>query len=248
MKRKALIISYPGVVGSENYCEGVYVDAERYKEYLTSPLGGAWHESEVAHLDKPSIGSLRKEIDALKQYDYTMVFFSGHGYYSKRTESTILELNSSEMIDSLELRHGSTKRTIIIDACRQVYREPIFEALAKAFRFAESTANFQSCRKFYEVLIDKCSSGIVVGYACGINETAGESASRGGYYSSSLVERADQWSESNQFDLSAHYYHQSIIEIHNAAALRVHKLSGDTQHPDIEKPRSTPYFPFAIMA
>lgn len=248
MKRKALIISYPGKVGADNYCNGVYVDANRYKEFLTSPLGGAWYESEVKYLDTPSRDSVLSEIDALKQYDYTMVFFSGHGYYSRRSESTILEINNNEVIDSMDFRRGSTKRSIIVDACRQVYEEPVFEAARKAMKFAEARANFDSCRRYYETLIDKCSSGVVVGYACGVDETAGESSSRGGYYSSSLVKTSEEWSESGHFDLSSHYYHQSIVKVHNSAALKVNSLSGGTQHPEIDKPRSEPYFPFAIMA
>ena len=39
MKKKILIISNPGAVGAENYCEGVKKDVENYKKYFTSPEG-----------------------------------------------------------------------------------------------------------------------------------------------------------------------------------------------------------------
>ena len=40
MTRKALIISNPGEIGAENYCEGVLKDVENFKNYLQSPKGG----------------------------------------------------------------------------------------------------------------------------------------------------------------------------------------------------------------
>ena len=36
MKKKILIISNPGAVGAENYCEGVKKDVENYKKYLNT--------------------------------------------------------------------------------------------------------------------------------------------------------------------------------------------------------------------
>ena len=42
MTRKALIISNPGELGAENYCEGVKKDVANYKNFLMSAAGGGW--------------------------------------------------------------------------------------------------------------------------------------------------------------------------------------------------------------
>lgn len=250
MKRKGLIISNPGEIGAENYCEGVKVDVSNYKRFLTSPLGGAWFDSEIVHLDRPSCADTRAEISSLANLDYTFIAFSGHGYVSSRLNTTILELRKGEELDSLELRSNASKRTILLDCCRKV----IIEEVLKAAFFAESARTIpkldrSECRKYFDKVIEDCAKGIIVGYSCAKNETAGDSQSRGGYYSSSIMQSAIDWYETtNNVNLSDKYYCHSIVKAHENAVPRVRQLSGGTQNPEVEKPRSEPYFPFAIMA
>ncbi|MCL6478972.1 MAG: hypothetical protein K6T65_11240, partial [Peptococcaceae bacterium] len=104
------------------------------------------------------------------------------------------------------------------------------------------------CRRYYEKRLEQCPNGIVVGYACSKNETAGDSQSRGGYYSYSLLNSAMNWQKTNNIDLSSKWESFSIVAAHNASLSLVSRLSGGTQNPEIEKPKSEPYFPFAIMA
>ena len=107
MDRKALIISNPGEVGEENYCDGVSVDVANYINYLTSPLGGAWYRSEIIHLDRPTSTEVDKQIKLLKGCDYAFIAFCGHGYYSFELKSTILILRKHIELDSLSLRSGA---------------------------------------------------------------------------------------------------------------------------------------------
>lgn len=247
--RKALLISNPGEVGEERYCNGVYVDVKNYVDFLTSPLGGLWFQSEIEHLDRPTSQQLRQKISSIPYQAYTMIIFCGHGYFSPRARSTILELRRNEEIDSLDLRSNSSKRAILLDCCRRVHYEQVLErAMKAAICFAEPQLNSTMCREYYDKCIDKCGNGIVVGHACQIGESAGENASIGGYYSSSLVNSADNWRNDTKPDLSKYYYTRSIVNIHNDASTLVARLSGGTQSPNIEKPRSEPYFPFAVMA
>jgi hypothetical protein len=246
--RRALLISNPGEQGAQNYCKGVFVDIQNYKNYFTSALGGAWLGSEIVTLDKPSGKQVDDEIKKMSVYDYTAILFAGHGYYSTRSMSTILELRENEEYDEMRLRTAATKRTIILDCCRKVYPEKIYEdvALKAMAKVAKRALSPEECRKYFDKAIEQCSKDIIVGHSCSINETSGESETYGGYYASSMVIAAKNWYEQTNFD-PIHCYPYSVVEAHNSAVPLVVRLRGGTQNPKIDKSRSGPYFPFAIV-
>jgi hypothetical protein len=246
--RRALMISNPGEQGAQNYCKGVFVDIQNYKNYFTSALGGAWLASEIVTLDRPSGKQVDDEITKMSAYDYTTILFSGHGYYSQRSMSTILELRKDVEYDEMRLRTAATKRTIILDCCRKVYPETIYEqiALRAMAKVAKRAPSLEQCRRYFDLAIQRCSNDIIVGHSCSINETSGESETYGGYYASSLLIAAKNWYEQGTFD-PKHYYPYSVVEAHNSAVPLVGRLRGGTQNPKIDKSRSEPYFPFAIV-
>jgi hypothetical protein len=249
MIRNALIVSNPGELGAQNYCEGVKVDVQNYISFLKSPLGGGWLEEEITHLSRPSCNDLDSYISKLAIYDYSFIAFCGHGFHSAQRGSTMLELKKGHEFDSLSLRNNANKRTIILDCCRKVERDLIAEsAVIAKFAEAREALSFAECRRYFEVQVDKCANGIVVGYACSKNETAGDSQSNGGYYSHSLMKSATSWHEKDKTDLTKQYSYHTIVSAHNIAVPIVKQLSGGNQNPEIDKPRSEPYFPFAIIA
>jgi Caspase domain len=248
MNRQALIISYPGEIGSKGYCPGVLVDVVRYKTYLMNSLGGAWKDSEIDHLPSPTTAQVKRSIDQMKALEYTIIVFTGHGYHSSDLDSTMIELNKTEFLDSNELRKDSTKRTIILDCCRKVHKELIEEELKKvAFANEKASIDRNECRKYFDDKISKCSNGIIVAHSCAKDEVSGDSPSSGGYYSSSLLKACELWIPKG-LDLTNNYRTLSVVEGHDLAIPRVRQLSGGTQNPEIEKPRSEPHFPFAIWA
>jgi hypothetical protein len=253
MKRKALIISNPGEKETdEHYCRGVFVDVANYKRFLTSPLGGAWEISEIAELHRPTSKQVETEVSKLSAYDYTMILFTGHGYFSQRSESTILELKKNEEFDSDDLKKNTTKRTIILDCCRVVVEDLIVgkmveDVLAKAIK---QPLNAAECRRYFDETLAKCSNGPIVGYSCSKNEKSRDSSSDGGYYASGLLRAASNWRDQKDghIDLSKQYLPFSVVEAHDAAVPLTVRRSGGAQTPNIDKARSGPYFPFAIMA
>jgi len=248
MNRKALLISNAGELGADNYCDGVKVDIENYVNFLTSPLGGGWYSHEIETLDRPSVSALKNNLSEIEKADYAFIVFCGHGYYSSARNSTILQLCKNEEIDSIELRSNTTKRTIILDCCREIVKDIITERVIAKFAEAKRDLNFSECRRYFNEAINKCSSSLIVGYACSKDETAGDSASIGGYYSYSILKSAEEWRKNNNVDISKKWSQLNIVHAHNSAIDSVRSLSGNTQNPEIDKPRSKPYFPFAIMA
>jgi len=249
VSRSALIITNPGEVGSEGYCEGVNKDAQLYRSFLLSPVGGAWRSSELSTLKQPSRQEVRDAVSAIAGADYSLVAFCGHGYYSASKDSTILELRKGIELDSVELRQGATKRTIVLDCCRKVHRPmALDEAMRKSIAKADAVVDPKESRKYYDKSIADCSDGIVVLFGCSIGETAGDDAQRGGFYSYNLVESTRDWARDNDVDTATDYSVCSVVRAHAKALPRVTQLSGGTQTPTIQKPRSEPYFPFGIVA
>ena len=211
-------------------------------------MGGLWGQTEIKHLPRPSKSEVREAISQTRNIDYTLVFFCGHGYYSDVHDSTILELRKNQEIDSIELRSSSPRQTIILDCCRQIVRgilleDSVFEAIAKSDRY-----NPYDCKKYYNQGIIDCPVGKVVVHSCAIGETAGDDENRGGYYSYNLLRECRKWADGLDIDTSTKYKTRSIVLSHEEAKSKVHKLSDKKQNPQIEKPRTGKYFPFAIVA
>jgi hypothetical protein len=258
--RRALIIGNPGENGAENYCKGVLKDIENYKSFLLSPQGGAWRMEEIITLERPSRQDVLLVLSSIKNFDYTYVVFSGHGYIQQRTysHSTMLELGRGEEIDADELKQGANKRTIVLDCCREVYdifgnKIALNEMALGAETRAFSTRNLdpEQCRFYYNKEIDSCSRGIVVQHSCSPGETSGDNDLYGGYYISSVLESASSWAQNliSSRD-KGYYYKYTVVKSHIEATPKTQNKAGrknKTQTAYIEKPRSDPYFPFAIV-
>jgi hypothetical protein len=250
LKRNALIISNPGEANAENYCEGVKRDVENFTSFLLSPNGGMWRASEIEKMDRPTKAAVRAKIATLKDSEYLQLIFCGHGYHSVSRDSTIVELRKGEEIDSVEFRGLAKKQTLILDCCRQ--RHPdiptvMMDSMMKAAR-SRPLINPAECRRLFNKKITDCSSGLVVLHSCDEDETAGDDSKRGGYYSSSLLRASKEWASEEEVDTSRQFQALSIVGAHRRAVPLVHTLSGGEQNPQIEKPRSDPYFPFCIVA
>ncbi len=246
MKRKAVLIGGPGKPGSEGYLLGVKKDLNNYSTFLCSELGGAWERDEISILLSPSKSAVQTAIEGLKQADYSVALFSGHGCYRTYYSSTFVELQTGIEMNANDLKVGAKKHTLILDCCRVSVSGMITEVLAKADRAAPSL-NRPWCRQYFEKLLDQCPQGLAVLYACAKNETAGDISSQGGRYSVSLLNTARDWLNYTKVDVRTGSDSLSVVHAHEHAAEVVRKSSGDHQNPEIEKPRSTPYFPFAVL-
>jgi Caspase domain len=194
MDRKALLIGCPG---KQNYLPGVARDLANYDRFLRSPLGGAWYSSEIISLDDPPASTVRAAIQNLKSADYSFVLFSGHGYVTSNRRSTIVGLRDDKEMDSDELRTGAAKHTLLLDCCRQVAKPMLAEdALAKMDSMtAARSLSTSACRRYYDQAISECPSALIVAHSCDIDEVANDDPTRGGYYSYSLIDVAEDWAE-----------------------------------------------------
>ena len=121
MTRKMLIISNPGEIGEENYCEGVNKDVKNYIQFFTSALGGGWYESEIIHLERPYPSMVNAALQTMHTTDYSMVIFCGHGYSYEG--ETIIELRKGFDYKTSSFRGSAGKRTVVLDCCRVIAQE-----------------------------------------------------------------------------------------------------------------------------
>lgn len=250
--RRALLISNPGETGAENYCKGVYVDIKNYQQLLTSPVGGAWEAGEIKHLDRPSVHDVRTWIGIFSGYDYVLVMFTGHGWYSSTDRDRILELRRDERIASLELIQGAKKRTVILDCCQKVHPESIQEKLARSVLIANAslgrTPDARTCRELFSERVRTAPEGIVKLTSCAIGEVSTDDDNRGGRYNGSLIECTEDWAGTQAKNLLSYGTAVfSVVAAHECAAAKTRRLSADKQNPTIEKPRTEPYFPMAVF-
>lgn len=249
VSRKALIIGAP-----DEKIPGVNIDINNLRNFFKSPIGGFWHDSEITTLISPSTNDIRRQAELLRFNDYSLIFFAGHGHYSIEKKQTILQINSRETFDSLELRIGAAKHSLIIDCCRKPESERRLLKAAMESMSLDSARTQQpdpaQCRFYFDKAIDNCENGLVVMNSCSIGETAGESSSEGGYYTSSLIDSANEWAKKKlrTIDLAKDFDILSTQECHNFAATQVKILSGARQNPTFESPRSENKFPFAVIA
>ena len=257
MKRKVLIIINPGEdEKADNYCKGVFVDADNYKSYFMTPYGGNWKEPEIAILDRPTKANVKLELDKMSLLDFSIVIFCGHGFYSSISKSNILELNSMEHIDSVDLKRGADKRIIILDCCRKIHAEYINEAvIEKAKTFSETMGglllNPLECEKYYNKTIMECEGQIIICNGADIDEFADDDSSKGGLYSSNLLKFSREYvgKKLETIDLKSKYKCESIVAVQNGVSPLVAVASGNKQHPQIQKPRSAQkYLPFIVIA
>lgn len=237
IRKHALIFGYQGESGDENFCTGVPLDLENYKNYLMSPHGGCWEEDEINCCLNVKKESLLQAIEYINtDIDYSVVIFSGHGQFNSLYGETELELNSQETILVSELYTGCMRELYIFDCCRVPSQIPIQESVIKSFSFSEE--NFSNYEKIYyknlfDDLLQKSVSGRVEIYACSKGETSTDLSHRGGLFSVNFLNQA-----TGDEDLSVYktFYNAKLYLEQNKAK----------QHPEICKPRSGKTFPFYI--
>lgn len=242
MIRKMLIISNPGELGADNYCEGVNQDVTRYREFFMSAAGGSWESYEIQMLNQPYPSQVDVALRELASANYSMVIFCGHGY-SRRDGTTIVELRKGCDYDSRNFNRGALKHSVILDCCRVVWETAIEEAQSRfdLHEFAERSISREIARARFDNALAQCQNGLVILYACDTNESAEDDSRNGGVYSHALRSTAVSWSKSQTGEKTA-----SIVAMHDVATRKVRSLTDDRQNPQIVKPRTVPYFPFVV--
>lgn len=236
IKKKALILGYPGIPGDENYCAGVLKDVNNYKDYFMSFHGGCWEASEIDSCIDVSKESLLKVVSRVGQTcDYSILVFSGHGQFNSNYGETEIEINDSEIVLEHELYTGCERQLIILDCCRKPSPILIQDSFRKSFSRGEESFNvFDSLyyrKKFESQLNDSLKDRIKI-YSCSVGQYSADNSENGGVFSYSFLKNASGNTDLSIFQLFTKT--KNFLE------------NKETQIPVIEKPKGGKTFPFYI--
>ena len=175
-KRKLLLLCNPGREEDGNYVPAVISVLERYKNYFTSAVGGAWISSDQEELNEiieepdgyddegEQTWLFMKIAEICRHADYSIIVFVGHG--GAHDNMDYVELSKGKVIPiSSFLAPGpfgaNTKRTVIIDSCRTLIgAEPQKLILEQRSFSADGMLERDLCREYYNRQIQDCEPHI----------------------------------------------------------------------------------------
>ena len=249
MKRKALLIS-------PNFQDlpGVKADIDAWHSFLTSPMGGAWSESEICDTSKIiTEGLLTWDIlqplvqDAFTA-DYIFIAFSGHGGTYSQIEDkyglpvTYIYLNDRECVPEYNFvpKEYGKRCTILLDCCRTLDRNiPIIKTASVIHESALLLAKAMARKCFDEELV-KCEFGLTRIYSTLLGHAAADIPS----FTRCMIEGAKaQLIQSTVPD-------QVILNLKEAVDIAKKDLitNHEMQLPVYNAGRRRYHFPFAIIS
>lgn len=190
VKRCAILIGNDRWGG--DYLGGVSKDMDNMKQFLLSPYGGAWSNTEIFDFVKPiSHDSILQIINkATREYEYLFIYFSGHGELS-RYGDPLFVLPGGEEISLSEIKQQSLSRPVLMisDSCQGIpnYADGgILTESRKLFSSTNAVKEFKARRDF-----DKCLRDLPPMFTYATAVSPGQYASdssNGGLYSYKLLE------------------------------------------------------------
>ena len=245
MRRKAIIIGSPQLNGQPKLL-GVEQDMILYPKFLQSNAGGAWHSTEIISLLQPK----RAEVESVlkEEADYAFIVFAGHGYHHAQENLTFVCLNDNDEMSENELIASAPKQTIVIDACRELWSDPIYEGQEKVSKaldtFQRSQTYRNECRALFDQQISSAPGGRSIIYSCSVSESAGDTR-QGGYFSYRFIAESTSWAETYSNQSQGARYISDIPDSFNLALARIKKERG-LQTPQLLNGRRRTSFPFAV--
>ena len=245
MNRYAVLVETSSLRGHDDL-PGAKADVESYRKWLKSDFGGAWEDSEIRMLSKPTKSALQRAIQLAGIHDYGVITFSGHGHHvkGKGIDETRLCINDNEEISVYDLNPQCSYSLIVADACRMV---SILNAEARARAFAMALQESQRrlkpnrarCRALFDTALSKAEKGPIFFYSCGLNEAASDVPS----FSVRLVEVAQKWAESIEEE-------RGLLPSDRAfrAAAEAITLRNRHQNPESYSGRRMRHFPWGVVA
>jgi len=230
LSRRALILLSP-----DEAIPGVVVDGENWTSHLHSPAGGTWRSGEVQVATNPSKLKLQTLVEWLNGADYTFIAFSGHGSARSETE-TVLDINDNDTLSAKHLITRAARQTLVLDCCRKLPKRAVTESLTKRMMAMDSYKDPELARRLFDSRLAACDPFRVQLNACAVDQTAGESDSHGGYYTSALIRTAQATPSGSIL---------SVREGH-LIAKRIVSERQPSQTPTGEYPRSGLTFPLGI--
>ncbi|MGB8194059.1 MAG: caspase family protein [Chitinophagaceae bacterium] len=229
--RAAILIGAPS--HGQNFLYGVEKDKKNVARYLQSSQGGGWNSNEIFI---PEMSITQADFAQLQrvQVDYSIVYFSGHGFVTETGEQMLVFQNGAASVRSL-INH-SPRQLIIIDACR-TYTGARISGPEISDGYA-SFDGFSEARELFDKYILNSPPGITIVYATQ-RGTAAIDHPIGGYFTTALLNAS--------VSQRAEYRHQAVTvdSLIKPIRSRLQHL-GNNQIPEVCKVAGNLQVPFAL--
>ena len=230
--RKAIVIGCPGRDG--NFLRGVKHDLQLMSRFLQSNKGGAWEKNEIVLLNNPTISEV-KYVTQSTNVDYSMVYFSGHGYTDKNSNNRMIVLRDGSIPD-WQLLNQSPRQLVLVDACRNYLAPglsgvPAFEDAIDHFEGSPAYELFSEC-------IAMSPYGSLIVHATQEGKYSYDSP-RGGCFTQALMHISTRMKTDSDYSPCSI---QSILP----HVPKVLKVMGNTQAPTITYSSGNLKVPFAF--
>lgn len=253
MKRYAIIIESGNVKGQDDL-PGARLDLRNWVRFLKSELGGAWEESEIWPVNKPTSAEVRTKLQEHAD-DYIFVAFSGHG--EQRGDMVYVCLNDSEQNVS-ETIFTPNLGTVVLDCCRgsdngrsgRIVEAKAMDSSTATFSLMNSCSvqdglrRIKRCNRrtlFLNAIKNNPFSKVVRMYSCSKGQGAEEDPNAGGLYTSMLIGEAKSWGKS--IHSCNHDKIYTTLDAHNSVVSELKKI-GSQQLPEYQPVWQE--YPFAI--
>jgi hypothetical protein len=188
MTRKVFLIK--GFAKNDTETAKLVEYLSKYKEFFKDNSGGAYREEEILTFDQPDLKELQEKIIAEK-LDYMIAVFLGHGADQEATQ--LFQLNGSEIILAGQVEFSASKQLVLMESCRGLLIGiPVVKQANKVAKFKkggvlERPLTITEIRTLYDEHIKRCDEGLVIGYACSLDEKAS-----GFFYSQTILTLAHE--------------------------------------------------------
>ncbi|MFI5297728.1 MAG: caspase family protein [Polyangiales bacterium] len=252
MKRTAVIIGSPQQPAPP--LPGVAVDHRAWREFLTSPHGGAWEHDEVFDLPGVDAATDLFELGVLCiGVEFAVVVFSGHGAHDAVRGDYVTFGNRMD-VELARLRVAVPRLMLIVDACRVFEPMDVSSPPRTAGKIAEAAgippAYRESCRAAYDRSALGQPAGVMLMQSCSPGEKSSDHDQLGGLFTYFLLEYAKSWAIAVDPRASTRTVRGAAASFRDAHGVLVNmtanELPENRQTPMLKTTTPSPDYPFAV--
>ncbi len=241
MTKKVLIVIGSLSLTHKKHLPGSKVDGINWQNYFLSATGGGFYKYEIKILENPSFIELFSEINS-NVAEYSIVIFSGHGFFSVQLRQTVLQINDQETFPSSYLLNGSSRQLIVIDSCQNLDRKQSSNFIGDAAPYLDFPNDLMPYQA--RTLLDENLRQGPPGTAMIFSSSVGHSSwstPNGSNFSNAILTSARNW--------ASHFEPNCILTIsgaHDFSIKHLKKNAKQIQRPEILRSNNRVNFPFAV--
>ncbi len=184
MERIAILVGSANT--AQNRLQGVVPDVFNMQNYLMSPIGGSFDPNEILILEDETFEMVRTVIDNYSNFDYVMVYFSGHGYTSDSRNARMVHF-ADKSVSDLFLIPNAKVNVVVVDTCRTFF-EPLHRyTTINGIRDIELYSAHEVAREQFDSIIEESQPGTVIIHGTQFGNVAFDSQ-LGGHFTYTFLE------------------------------------------------------------